>query len=294
MANQSASHDKGLQSTSSKWAWAESWRKWLQEPGTILKVSAAGVAAAIAAGAAYCYLKAEYRKALSHPDASTFMGRMALRFMMQHHGKAQAAMIEALPGDLPQGSIVEVSHSHAQTLPTRTTHTAHHHVPTQLGFGHGEGLKLLLDKYPHRPLIGVDVSESMVELVSAWPQAQGPSPRLRAAVGDPCAGLSLEEGSVALSFNMNCVYFWSDLEAGARELYRVAAPGGVAVTVTHPYHVVRLLTLCSMRLKLTSPRFLSAASHERRPLSECAPAARHPGPAQGWIRGGSASADNRW
>ncbi|CAE7777437.1 unnamed protein product, partial [Symbiodinium sp. KB8] len=163
--------------------------------------------------AAYCYVKAEYRKALSRPDASTFMGRMALRFMMQHHGEAQAAMIEALPGDLPRGSIVE------------------------LGFGHGEGLKLLLDKYPHRPLIGLEISPSVVELVSAWPQAQGPSPRLRAAVGDPCAGLSLEEGSVALSFNMNCVYFWSDLEAGARELYRVAAPGGVAVTVTHPHHV---------------------------------------------------------
>ena len=179
------------------------------------------------------------QQAAANPDANTWHGERALRFMVAHHGKELKACIEQLPEHLVEGSIVEVSHSHTQPLPTRAPHTAHHHAPAQLGFGHGEGLKLLLDKYPHRPLIGVDVSESMVELVSAWPQAQGPSPRLRAAVGDPCAGLSLEEGSVALSFNMNCVYFWSDLEAGARELYRVAAPGGVAVTVLQPKHAVR-------------------------------------------------------
>ena len=102
---------------------------------------------------------------------------------------------------------------------------------------------MLAEQYASRQLVGVDASSDMVAAAMAT-KAGSLGKRLRLLQGDVAAGLVLDDGSAALVFNMNCVYFWSDLEAACRELYRVTAPGGLVATVMLPHPVVCIACCC--------------------------------------------------
>ena len=57
------------------------------------------------------------QQAAANPDASTWWGDRALRFMVSHHGKEMQHIITAQPDDLPEGHIAEVSALDSLILP---------------------------------------------------------------------------------------------------------------------------------------------------------------------------------
>ena len=86
-------------------------------------------------------------------------------------------------------------------------------------------------------LLGRDLSDAMVaEAQSALvPQLNG---RLSVAQADVCDGLGLAPNSCGLVFNMNCAYFWRDLDAAAQAIRAPLQQGGSCFTVMKPSCVV--------------------------------------------------------
>jgi arsenite methyltransferase len=95
------------------------------------------------------------------------------------------------------------------------------HRALDVGFGGGVGLAALLDAGP-ASVAGVDHSEDAVRAArKRFAQAH-----LQTASVE---SLPFEDASFDRVLSAHTIYFWPDAEAGARELFRVTAPGGRAV-----------------------------------------------------------------
>jgi arsenite methyltransferase len=93
------------------------------------------------------------------------------------------------------------------------------HRALDVGFGGGVGLEALSGA---ASLAGVDHSEDAVRL------ARGRFPGARLEVGS-VESLPFEDASFDRVLSVHTIYFWPDAAAGARELFRVTAPGGRVV-----------------------------------------------------------------
>jgi arsenite methyltransferase len=93
-----------------------------------------------------------------------------------------------------------------------------------LGFGGGVGLELVLRRASPAEVAGADHSADAVRLA----RRRFPSARIEQASVE---ALPFEDGSFDRVLSVHTIYFWPDAEAGARELFRVIAPGGRLVLV---------------------------------------------------------------
>ena len=96
------------------------------------------------------------------------------------------------------------------------------HRVLDVGFGGGVGLELLRAASPSS-LAGVDHAEDAVGMAR---KRFGEDVRLE--VGSVEA-LPFEDDAFDRVLSVHTIYFWPDAEAGARELFRVTAPGGRVV-----------------------------------------------------------------
>ena len=98
--------------------------------------------------------------------------------------------------------------------------SAEHRV-LDVGFGGGVGLGLLGERSPAL-LAGADHSDDAVRAA----RKRFPGARLEVAGID---ALPFEDGAFDRVLSVHTIYFWPDAQAGARELFRVTAPGGRVV-----------------------------------------------------------------
>lgn len=98
----------------------------------------------------------------------------------------------------------------------------------EVGFGGGVALELILRHAPDARVTGVERAVDMLALVRRrFPDAlRGGRLELVEGSIDP---LPLADGRFDAACTANCVYFWSDVDAGLRELARVLRPGGILV-----------------------------------------------------------------
>ena len=106
-------------------------------------------------------------------------------------------------------------------------------VIMEVGCGGGSGVLDLLEAAPESHVLGIDFSETSIELakkVCAEKLGKGADLQL-ADVTD----LPFENDSFDLVTAVETIYFWNPAQAGADEVFRVLKPGGVFVVMNDGY-----------------------------------------------------------
>ncbi|XP_071941676.1 uncharacterized methyltransferase YdaC-like [Antedon mediterranea] len=105
-----------------------------------------------------------------------------------------------------------------------------HHV-LEVGFGPGIGMAAVADiiKTGSGKVYGVDFSQSMVEEATNRLSEEIKRGKAEVQFGD-VASLPFQDGSMHRILHTNCYYFWPDMNAATKELYRVLKPGGLMIT----------------------------------------------------------------
>ncbi|MCV7279681.1 methyltransferase domain-containing protein [Mycolicibacterium flavescens] len=102
-------------------------------------------------------------------------------------------------------------------------------VVTDVGFGGGVGLRLLLDRVGRGGVVhGVEVAETMLRRARRGFARDIAAGRLRLHDGSLTA-LPFDDGVLDAVVTVNTVYFIPDLDAACAELARVVRPGGRVV-----------------------------------------------------------------
>ncbi|XP_041051734.1 uncharacterized methyltransferase YdaC [Carcharodon carcharias] len=104
-------------------------------------------------------------------------------------------------------------------------------VVLEVGFGPGLGLQEAARclTHPRGKLYGLDYSDYMYNVASRRLQADIQTGKVTLFLGS-VEHIPLEDNVVDRVFHCNCYYFWPDLRAGSKEIYRVMKPGGLMVT----------------------------------------------------------------
>lgn len=98
-----------------------------------------------------------------------------------------------------------------------------------LGFGGGVTFRPLIER--GAIVTGVDRAEDVIVAAERAHRDAIAAKQLEVAVGEVQA-LPFPDGSFDAAVTVNTVYFWPELGAGLRELWRVLAPGGRLVVAT--------------------------------------------------------------
>lgn len=130
-------------------------------------------------------------------------GRKVLEHMNDHHQPLWADAMAKMPKSV-DGAVLDI------------------------GCGGGGFLKRMSERYPWAMLFGVDISEESLRMTSEVNSdlMDAGGLELRKASVD---GLPFEDGSFDIVTAMETYFFWSDLEAGLREISRVASAGAVII-----------------------------------------------------------------
>lgn len=97
-----------------------------------------------------------------------------------------------------------------------------------VGFGGGVGLDLTRPLLPSGQLVGVDVSDEMVERVARRLELDAAGDNVRVLRADVSA-LPFADASFDRVYSVNSVFFWPDPVAGIAEIHRVLRPEGLVV-----------------------------------------------------------------
>jgi ubiquinone/menaquinone biosynthesis C-methylase UbiE len=96
-----------------------------------------------------------------------------------------------------------------------------------IGFGNGYLLKRLAGRYDCR-FYGVDISPDMLQTATKRNRKFIDSGKMRLSLGS-AEQTGLESSSIDKAYTVNTVYFWSSLDAGLADIWRILKPGGVFV-----------------------------------------------------------------
>lgn len=97
-----------------------------------------------------------------------------------------------------------------------------------VGFGGGIGLDLTRRRLPTGRVVGIDVSDDMVDRVARRLKREAAGERVQVLRADVSA-LPFPDASFDRAYSVNSIFFWPDPVAGVTEIHRVLRPGGMAV-----------------------------------------------------------------
>jgi SAM-dependent methyltransferase len=100
-----------------------------------------------------------------------------------------------------------------------------------LGCGSGWATRLLAERAPRGLVVGLDISDEMVEVARRESEGFG---NVRFEVGS-AERLPFEDGYFTNAFSMESLYYYADMGAALREVRRVLAPHGEFVAVVDLY-----------------------------------------------------------
>ena len=95
----------------------------------------------------------------------------------------------------------------------------------EVGFGAGQGIKLVAEKACDGRVIGIDLSEMMVRVATRRNAQAVKAGRVALSQGNITA-LPFEDQHFDKIMTIHTVYFWSEPAQALSELYRVLKPGG--------------------------------------------------------------------
>ena len=104
-------------------------------------------------------------------------------------------------------------------------------VVLDVGCGSGWAARLIATQASQGHVIGIDVSDEMIRLAS---DQSRDFPNLEFKVAS-AESLPFDDAKFSHAFSMESLYYYSDIEAAAREIRRVLRPGGLFVTVVDLY-----------------------------------------------------------
>jgi SAM-dependent methyltransferase len=97
-----------------------------------------------------------------------------------------------------------------------------------VGFGGGVGLDLVRSRLTSGHVVGVDISQEMVDRVAMRFGQEPRAGNVRVLRADVSA-LPFADSSFDRAYSVNGVFFWPDPSAGVAEIHRVLRSGGLAV-----------------------------------------------------------------
>ncbi len=102
----------------------------------------------------------------------------------------------------------------------------------EVGFGPGLGLELAAQRAHEGRVVGVDLSETMLEIAKRRNHSQIEAGRVDLHLGT-AEKLPFEAATFDKGMTMNSLHLWPDPVAGLREIRRTLRPGGrIAVAIT--------------------------------------------------------------
>ena len=100
-----------------------------------------------------------------------------------------------------------------------------------VGCGSGWAARLIANRAKLGTVVGIDVSDEMIE-VAREQSKDHPNIEYRVASAEQ---LPFGDSEFTHAFSMESLYYYADINAAAREIRRVLAPGGLFVTVVDLY-----------------------------------------------------------
>ena len=105
-----------------------------------------------------------------------------------------------------------------------------------IGFGNGYFLRRLAGKY-HSRFWGIDISDDMRRAAAARNRNSIEAGRMALSVGD-VVHMDFPDGAFDKVYTSHTVYFWSDLDQGLAEIWRVLKGGGLFVNAVNSKEVM--------------------------------------------------------
>lgn len=100
-----------------------------------------------------------------------------------------------------------------------------------IGFGNGYLLNRLVGRYNCR-FYGIDISSDMLNAASNRNRKHIDAGRMTLLIGS-AENTGLADSLIDKAYTVNTVYFWSSLNAGLSEIWRILKPGGIFVNALY-------------------------------------------------------------
>ena len=117
----------------------------------------------------------------------------------------------------------ETADANAKTLDLLNVQPVDHVL--EVGFGHGRTIARAVALTPRGQVTGVEVSEQMVEMATAFNTEEVHEGRVTLQRTDG-THVPFPDGSFDRAYSVHTIYFWPDAATQLREIHRVLKPGG--------------------------------------------------------------------
>ncbi|MDF2590033.1 MAG: Methylase involved in ubiquinone/menaquinone biosynthesis [Anaerocolumna sp.] len=100
-----------------------------------------------------------------------------------------------------------------------------------IGYGNGYLIQKLYQKYQPN-IFGIDISQDMMDIAIKRNQKAADAGKIKLSIGD-CCKLSYDDDTFAAVTSVNTIYFWSNVQVGLSEIYRVLKKDGIFYNVVY-------------------------------------------------------------
>lgn len=155
---------------------------------------------------------------------------------------------------------MNLSHSAMTDWGLQQVKVAENAAMLDIGCGGGRTVRKLADLAPGGKVVGLDYSGTSVAVARETNADNIAAGRVQVEEGS-VAALPFPDGSFDVVTAVETHYYWPDLGANVREIFRVLKTGGVFVLIAETYRGGPLRFLYGMVMPLLRAAFLSDAEH---------------------------------